>query len=268
MQPERPLHIVKAWLHQVYFGNLAFKPCEVSKSELFTTECCNRSKAQNNPSPIFSNQEVMWAKKWACISHPWNHKQQKQNTDESITFFSNQEVMWAKVRARCSNTTTLEKNRRQLEDSVENQFCFSWSWRIPMNNFRCVRNSFFLNTLLCANAKKSTSLQSWSSAEGQNSFLHAIIKKEDGTISDSQFPSIVSRIIYIPSKQTAGIDKQYTNCVTNSRSLSYGFSLSTPMACKFVFPMEEEEDLRQVFIQARAQTLSPQFQRDIQVSIN
>ncbi len=38
----------------------------------------------------------MWAKKWACISHPWNHKQQKQNTDESITFFSNQEVMWAK----------------------------------------------------------------------------------------------------------------------------------------------------------------------------
>jgi hypothetical protein len=122
-----------------------------------------------------------------------------------------------------------------------------------------------------SNAKKSTSLQSRSSAEGQNSFLHAIIEKEDGTISDSQFPSIgsfQSHIIYTPSKQTAGINKQYTNCVTNSRSLSYGFSLSTPLSCKFVFPMQEEEDLRQVFIQARAQTSSPQFQRDIQVSIH
>jgi hypothetical protein len=46
-------------MRQVYFGNLAFKPFEVSKSELFTTEHPDRSKAQKNPSPIFSNQEVM-----------------------------------------------------------------------------------------------------------------------------------------------------------------------------------------------------------------
>jgi hypothetical protein len=80
-------------MHQVYFGNLAFRQCEVSKSELFTTEhpnrsksteesiahfftprsneskselafhthetISNRSKTQMNPSPFFSKQEVM-----------------------------------------------------------------------------------------------------------------------------------------------------------------------------------------------------------------
>jgi hypothetical protein len=267
MQPERPLHIVKAWMRQVYVGNLAFKQCEVSKSELFTTERLNRSKAQKNPLHIFSNQ-VMWAK---VISHPWNHKQQKQNTDESITLLLKTRSIVSKSESLVFIITIKPNNTRKKQKAVgrfsgksillqlimektheQLQMCKKFLRAKHTTLCQCKETHFFAVMIICWGAK----------------LLPSCHHRE--RISDSQFPSIVSlqsHIIYIPSKQTAGINKQYTNFVTNSRSLSYGFSLSTPMACKFVFPMEEE-DLREVFIQARAQTSSPQFQRDIQVSIH